>query len=502
MTLQNQDSTVTHNGNGLTKVWPYSFRIPDPESLRVGLFDIATSALTLLTPSDFTVTGLGEDTGGEVTYPLGFIDAIGSDKRLVIYREVPYTQAIDLTNQTYYPETLEDQLDLIVMQIQKLAEESSRALKVTLGASLEPDVFIAQLQAGAAIATEQAGIATTQAAAAIAAAESVDASTIVHYTAETKTAAEQGQARANIGAGVLGGFRNKIINGDFDIWQRGITLSAVNLGYSADRWLSAWDGSGGTRTISKQLFPVGSVEAASATSFLTWSQSVAGTGAAYNVLSQRIEDVSTLQGKRVTVTFYAKSDGPTITLPAITLRQRFGTGGSPSAVVDTSVATSVAVNTNFARYSYSVTLPSILGKAKGTDGNSALELQFLLPLNSTFVFSLAHVSLVEGDATAEADPFSSRHIQQELALCQRYYETGRTQLQAYSPTGGLTFGMRRPFVTPKRSSPTITVTTTSANTNVTSGAVVANAEEMLHAATVTASGVYNSDFTWKADAEL
>ncbi|WP_349366789.1 MAG: hypothetical protein ABL311_04700 [Nitratireductor rhodophyticola] len=31
------------------------------------------------------------------------------------------------------------------------------------------------------------------------------------------------------------------------------------------------------------------------------------------------------------------------------------------------------------------------------------------------------VSLVKGDATAETDPFSPRHIQQELALCQRYF---------------------------------------------------------------------------------
>ena len=34
---------------------------------------------------------------------------------------------------------------------------------------------------------------------------------------------------------------------------------------------------------------------------------------------------------------------------------------------------------------------------------------------------IAHVSLVEGDATNEDDPFSQRHIQQEVALCQRYF---------------------------------------------------------------------------------
>lgn len=35
--------------------------------------------------------------------------------------------------------------------------------------------------------------------------------------------------------------------------------------------------------------------------------------------------------------------------------------------------------------------------------------------------SAGRVSLVRGDATMESDPFAPRHIQQELALCQRYY---------------------------------------------------------------------------------
>ena len=36
-------------------------------------------------------------------------------------------------------------------------------------------------------------------------------------------------------------------------------------------------------------------------------------------------------------------------------------------------------------------------------------------------FDIAHVSVVEGDATDEDDPFGSRHISQELDLCKRYY---------------------------------------------------------------------------------
>lgn len=159
MTVINQNSTVTHNGNGVTDQWPYTFNIPDAESARVGLFDVATSVLTELPDTDYSITGLGDDAGGEVTYPLTG-PAITAAKRLVIWRELEYTQDTDLTNQTpYYPEVLETQLDRIVMQIQQLSAESERAIKVTLGSSLNPDEFVEELQEGAAAAAASAAAA-------------------------------------------------------------------------------------------------------------------------------------------------------------------------------------------------------------------------------------------------------------------------------------------------------------------------------------------------------
>jgi len=155
MTIQNQDSSVTHNGNSATTEWPFTFEIPDADSLKVGLFDIATNVLTELTNTVYSVIGLGDPNGGEVTYPLVGLP-ITSAKRLVIWREVALTQDMDVTNQSpYYPEVLEDQLDLIVMMAQQLNEEIGRAVRVPQGAdATDLDILIAGILALSPINTD------------------------------------------------------------------------------------------------------------------------------------------------------------------------------------------------------------------------------------------------------------------------------------------------------------------------------------------------------------
>ena len=121
----------------------------------------------------------------------------------------------------------------------------------------------------------------------------------------------------------------------------------------------------------------------------------------------------------------------------VQLRQNFGTGGSPSAQVNTpsqSVAFQVGLS---GRSSLTFDVPSIVGKTLGTNDNDYLEVIFVLQNANANTIYLADASLVEGDATAEDDPFSPRHIQQELALCQRYFQ--KTFLNADAPGGNKGF---------------------------------------------------------------
>lgn len=578
MTLINQNSSVTHTGNGVTTLWPYTFIIPDDDAVRVGLFTIATSVLETLDPSEYSITGVGDDAGGEVTYPL-VGSPIASTQRLVIWREVPYTQDTELTNQTpYYPKVLEEQLDLIVMQVQQLAAESNRSIKVTLGSTLDPDEFVEELQAGAAAAAASAGAAAasasaastsagnaatsetnaaasasaadtsetnaaaseaaaaasasaaqtaetnaetaeTNAEAAQAAAEAaaVTAATLIggtvteavrHDIAQGLSAAQQGQARANIG--FISGDRSPIINGDFDIWQRGTSFPQITGAFTADRWVTAYAGAGYTITHGRQLFTLGQTDVpGNPKYFYRVTNTTVGTISA-NILEQRIEGVRTFEGELVTLTFYMKgSSAFTLNTSVSSLIQSFGTGGSPSSsvnnVFDNFTVNDTAITTSWKKITVYGTLPSITGKTLGSNNNDHIRLYLSLPLTAGLSIDIAHVSLVPGDARLEADPFPKRSLQEEIANCMRYYEVGpETGLWTYVVAGG-NYGWVREYKVRKRAAATVAAVTTSASGFDTSNPSIDNATtdnfRVYKTATSSGnSGIYN--MTWTADAEL
>jgi hypothetical protein len=210
---------------------------------------------------------------------------------------------------------------------------------------------------------------------------------------------------------------NYIINGAFDIWQRGNTFSNPTSGaYLADRWATFWNGSGATRTASRQTFTPGAAPVAGyeAESFFRFAQTVAGTSGTFNVIQHRVEDVRTLAGQIVTISFWAKSDSArTISIVPF---QNFGTGGSSQVLV---TSQSVTLSTSWNRYSLSFSIPSLTGKTIGT--NSYLGIEFSFPVNAVGTFDFWGVQVEQGQV---ATPFrrNANSLQGELAACQRYYE--------------------------------------------------------------------------------
>jgi hypothetical protein len=194
---------------------------------------------------------------------------------------------------------------------------------------------------------------------------------------------------------------NYIINGAFDIWQRGTSFANPASGtYLVDRFTYSYSGTGATRTLSQQAFTPAELPTPSlgeSDFYFRFDQSVAGTGNTFNTFVQRIEDVRTLAGQTATISFYAKAASAT-TMPLIRTLQRFGSGGS--AVVTTTVGSSIQVGTDWQRFIYTATIPSVSGKTIGA--GSSLELQFFYPPGETFTIDLWGVQLEAGSV---ATPF-------------------------------------------------------------------------------------------------
>ena len=211
--------------------------------------------------------------------------------------------------------------------------------------------------------------------------------------------------------------KNKIINGDFGIWQRG-TSFALTGGtiYTSDRWYVNYDGTGATRTASQQTFTAGTAPVAGyeGTYFYRLATTVAGSGETYSNLTQPIEDVRIFAGQTVTLSFWAKADSNRTISPG--WGQQFGSGGSSAVYGSFSTA---SLTTSWQRFSSTVSINSIAGKTIGA--GSKLEINLGFPNNSTFTIDFWGVQLEAGSV---ATPFTTATgtVQGELAACQRYYQ--------------------------------------------------------------------------------
>ena len=234
------------------------------------------------------------------------------------------------------------------------------------------------------------------------------------------------------------GFHNRVINGDFDIWQRADAPGAASQtasGFWADRW-SVLESGVPTLSQRRQAHALGEPLVPSNPRYFHRTQFTGGSGVDdHVVLTHAIESVRTLAGRSATLTFYARAD--TARHLSVELLQVFGTGGMPSATVTGIGTTKFALSSAWTKCQTVVDLPDLFGKAVGTDEDDYVGIYFWLEAGSGWdgrtnalghqtgvaTIDIAHVSLLEGNVVGtDSDPFTARHIGQERALCQRYCE--------------------------------------------------------------------------------
>lgn len=223
--------------------------------------------------------------------------------------------------------------------------------------------------------------------------------------------------------------KNKIINGDFGVNQRGFTSTTTSYTFGFDRFkLITNDGTG---TYSAQTFtlgtaPVTGYEGKNFAQIATTGQSATS---AYTFLQQPVESVRTFANQTVVLSFWAKASSGTPKLFAEAGQYFGGSGGSSE--VNTAFGTAT-LSTSWTRYSFSVTIPSISGKTIGTAGDDALLINFWTSAGTNFNARTNSLGIqtttiqiwgiqLEAGSTATSFQTATGTIQGELAACQRYY---------------------------------------------------------------------------------
>lgn len=209
---------------------------------------------------------------------------------------------------------------------------------------------------------------------------------------------------------------NLLINGDFQVWQRGSGFSnnTINPMYTADRWRILSDSS---MEVRQQPYGV-SIE-------------VTKSGSWHN-FEQYIELPKYLNGKTVTVSIKLHSKG---------VIKQFYAGVKKSNLSEDKTVTSVFNSTETDLFTNTFTIPT------GNYTFLYIGIQTTEKLGS--ILEIEYIKLESGEI---ATPFIHRLYCEELALCQRYFETVRFYGSA---TEGMTqLSSSIPFKVTKRMIPT------------------------------------------------
>jgi hypothetical protein len=128
MTVSSSTNRVSHSGNGTLTAVAYTCKVFDESDLTVILRASDGTETVQTITTHYTVSGVGDAGGGNVT----FVTAPASGVTVVILREQPLTQGLDLVPNDPFPaNSLEEALDKIVFMTQKHEEELGRAIKAS-----------------------------------------------------------------------------------------------------------------------------------------------------------------------------------------------------------------------------------------------------------------------------------------------------------------------------------------------------------------------------------
>jgi hypothetical protein len=113
-----------------------------------------------------------------------------------------------------------------------------------------------------------------------------------------------------------------------------------------------------------------------------------------------IGDVLTFANQQVSFAFYARSS--TSSTISLLTNQYFGSGGSPSGTITTSIDT-FTLSPGWNKFTATFTVPDITGKTLGTNKDDKLQIRLRMPLNQLAIIDFTNNQLNHGDTVLEFD---------------------------------------------------------------------------------------------------
>jgi hypothetical protein len=215
----------------------------------------------------------------------------------------------------------------------------------------------------------------------------------------------------------IAGGRNAVINGSFNVWQRGTSFNGSSPYYGADRWFFARPGAVAGSTLSRQASGL------TGFAYCARMQRDSGTTNTSEVrIFQSLETINSLQfaGKQITVSFYVRSGA------------NYSGGSNTRINVGSGTGTDQQLgNTGYTGYALVAQLATITPTSTwtrysvtGSVSSSATEVGFEInytPTGTAGANDYIEITGVQLEAGAVATPFEFEDFGSTLEKCQRYY---------------------------------------------------------------------------------
>ena len=191
MAIEEQTARTVFKGDGSARAFPVTWYLDAEENVIVKMTNVTTAQVkTLKLGTDYTVTPSDDEyptNGAVINYPKNSVTpALGSDYRLTVIRNVPYTQSFVFPNNTrLLPKNIEGGLDGLELQIQQINDKADNAVSIPTGMDYNNDEFVAELFDKAKLAEQSAQTATLKAQEAKESATSASQSAINAKVSET-----------------------------------------------------------------------------------------------------------------------------------------------------------------------------------------------------------------------------------------------------------------------------------------------------------------------------